>query len=184
MCVCFLALWRWHGSVLTCASALESHTHTVVSDVNRHLTMRRGLFYRDRRNLSFPGLVHQYGRCFLKDGSQGLSNGFTNYLNYCLFCLPPPTTTSPPAAPHSQSCVRHLKSILKTKRSSRWRSARWLSDTRGTAHCFWAFIQRPFDLGSRPPSRMRSGRRSSLIWTEQTFHSWCFSILEMGIERW
>lgn len=53
-----------------------------------------GLFYRDRRNLSFPGLIHQYGRCFLKDGSQGLSNGSTNYLNCCLFCLPPPPLLS------------------------------------------------------------------------------------------
>lgn len=82
-------------------------------------SLREGLFYRDRRNLSFPGPVHQYGRCFLKDGSRGLfSNGFSNYLNYCLFCLllpPPLRSPSPPAPAFPVLRQTHLKSILKTK---------------------------------------------------------------------
>lgn len=95
----------------------EGQTLTVRSDIDRHKIHHcKGLFYRDRRNLSFPGLIHQYGRCFLKDGSWGLSNGFTHYLNCCLFC-PPPT----PPGLHSRSCVKHLRSIFKTKRSSHWR---------------------------------------------------------------
>lgn len=91
------------------------------------------LFHRHTRNLSFPGLVHQYGRCFLKDGSQGLSDPFTNYLNCCLFCLPP--TNPPPSTP--SSCVRHLRKNFKNKTELTWS----LSDTRGgTMYCFPAFI--------------------------------------------
>lgn len=60
--------------------------------------------------------------------------------------------------------------------------------TRGELkHCFRAFIRRPFDLGSRPPSRERSACRPSpgarSFRPQRTSHSWCFSISEMGIER-
>lgn len=68
---------------------------------------------------------------------------------------------SPPTL-HSRYYVKHLRSVFKTNNSSYW-----LLDTRGTVHCFQAFIHPPFDLSSHLWSRMCSALQSPLVWTEQ-----------------
>lgn len=111
------------------------------------------LFYGDGRNLSFPARVHQYGRCFLKDGSQALSNTFTNYLNCCLFCLPRPAFWV-----LRQTSEEHFQN----KKSSSYRRMHvWLSDTQGTVHCSQAFIPPANHLISAP--KKCSARPGSLI---------------------
>lgn len=85
ICVCVC------GPLSVFSRVHESQSCTVGPEMDRQTTGQcEVLLYGEGRNLSFPALVHQYGRCFLKDGSRGLSNRLTNYLNCCLFCLPPP----------------------------------------------------------------------------------------------
>lgn len=107
------------------------------------------LFHRHGWNLSFPGLIHQYGRCFLKDGSHSLSSRFTNYLNCCLFCLSPPhLPLFPPLSLCSWSCIKHLKMVFKNKKTPYVAATDLALRHTGNVVLFPGFHPSTFDLRS------------------------------------
>lgn len=128
------------------------------------------LFHRHGWNLSFPGLIHQYGRCFLKDGSHSLSNRFTNYLNCCLFCLfPPHLPLFPPLSLCSWSCIKHLKMVFKNKKTPHVAATDLALRHTGKVVLFPGFHPSTFDLRT-PAYGPKCVRRARANWVMRPVH--------------